>query len=108
MDMRPGWGLRMKPSVTIRKALADKKLLGSTLLGDSWAAWRTILIASMGEPLTDDERETFTHLTGREREPLQRVEELCAVVGRRGGKSRAMATLAAYVGGLCKHSAGQR
>ena len=26
------------------------------------------------------------------------------MVGRRGGKSRAMATLAAYVGGLCKHS----
>ena len=103
MDMCSGWGLLVKPSVSIRKALADKKLLGSTLTGDSWAAWRTILIAAMGEPLTDAERQTFTALTGREREPLQSVEELCAVVGRRGGKSRAMATLAAYVGGLCKH-----
>jgi hypothetical protein len=61
------------------------------------------MIAAMGEALTDDERETFTALTGRRREPLRRVEELCAVVGRRGGKSRAMATLAAYVAGLCKH-----
>ena len=93
----------MKPTISIRKALADKKLLGATLAGESWQAWRVLLIAAMGEPLTDAERETFTALTGREREPLQRVEELCAVVGRRGGKSRAMALLAAYVGGLCKH-----
>ena len=41
----------------------------------------------MGEALRDDERETFTTLTGRQRKPGQRVEELCAVVGRRGGKS---------------------
>jgi hypothetical protein len=31
------------------------------------------------------------------------VEELVAVVGRRGGKSRAISTLAAYIGGLCEH-----
>jgi phage terminase large subunit-like protein len=37
------------------------------------------------------------------REPLHPVEELAAVVGRRGGKSRAMATLAAYIAGLCQH-----
>ena len=57
------------------------------------------MIAAMGEALTDDERALFTQLTGREREPLQRVEEFVAVVGRRGGKSRAMATLACYIAG---------
>src|ERR1017187_4244410 len=93
----------MKQTSTIRKALTNKKLLGNVLAGDSWFAWRTLLIACMGEPLTDDERITFTTLTGREREPLQRVEEAAFVVGRRGGKSRAMATLAAYIAGLCKH-----
>jgi hypothetical protein len=64
----------------------------------------------MGEALTNEERETFTRLTGREREPLQRVEELEAVVGRRGGKSRATATLASYLAGLCRHdlSPGER
>jgi hypothetical protein len=46
----------MKPSVSIRKALADKKLLGSTLTGESWHPWRIILTASMGEALTDAER----------------------------------------------------
>ena len=35
----------------MRKALTDKKLLGNVLAGDSWLAWRTLLIASMGEAL---------------------------------------------------------
>lgn len=93
----------MTPTVSIRAALDDPQLLGSVLTGDSWRAWRTLLIASMGEALDDDEREIFTQLTGRAREPMARVEELCAVVGRRGGKSRALAVLAAYIGALCKH-----
>ena len=40
---------------------------------------------------------------GRDREPGRRVEEFVAVVGRRGGKSRATATVAAYLSGLCDH-----
>ncbi len=93
----------MIPTTPIRKALNDPQLLGNLLAGESWRAWRTVLIAAMGEALTDEERETFARLTGREREPLQRVEELVAVIGRRGGKSRAVATLATYIAGLCEH-----
>jgi hypothetical protein len=93
----------MKPTVTLRKALTDPSLLGNVLTGESWLPWRMLMIAAMGEPLNDDERTIFTKLTGRECEPLQRVEELEAVVGRRGGKSRAMATLATYIAGLCQH-----
>jgi hypothetical protein len=93
----------VRPTVTLRKALTDPALLGNVLAGDSWSAWRTLMIAAMGEALTDDERVTFTKLTGREREPLQRVDQLGAVIGRRGGKSRAMATLAVFIAGLCKH-----
>ena len=93
----------MKPRVTMRKALTDPKLLGNALPGDSWKSWRTILIAANGEKLTDDERKLFQQLSGREREPLQRVHTLEAVVGRRGGKSKAMATNAAYISGLCDH-----
>jgi hypothetical protein len=93
----------MKPRTSLRAALEDPALLGRALPGDSWRAWRIILTAAMGEALTDDERPIFTALTGREREPLERVEELVGVIGRRGGKSRSMATLAAYIGGLCSH-----
>src|SRR5262245_3493471 len=87
----------------MRRALADPNLLGSALAGDSWLAWRTLLIAAMGEELTEDERSAFAKLTGRHCEPGERVEEAAFVVGRRGGKSRAMAVLAVYVALLCEH-----
>jgi hypothetical protein len=73
----------MKPRLHIRQALSDPHLLGRSLEGDSWRPWR-VLIAAMGE----------------KREPCQRVNELAVVAGRRGGKIRSMATLAAYIAGV--------
>jgi hypothetical protein len=60
------------PRISLRKALADRQLLGGALGGQSWQTWRALLIAAMGETLTDEEREIFRRLTGREREPGQR------------------------------------
>jgi phage terminase large subunit-like protein len=94
----------VKPKTAIRKALSDPQLLAAALPGETFTAWRTLLIAAMGEALTAEEREVFVKLTGREREPLERVEEFVAVIGRRGGKSRAVAALAVYLAGLCEHS----
>ena len=94
----------MKPRIPLRKALEDKALLGSCLGGDSWRSWRSILLASMGEPLKPDELATFKFFTGRETAPSRRVDELWCCIGRRGGKSRAMATLAVYLAGLCDYS----
>src|SRR6516225_8336760 len=94
----------MIPRVPLREALSDPNLLGAVIGGDSWSSWRTLLIAAMGEGLTADERQIFSRLTGREHEPLQRVDQFAAVIGRRGGKSRAMATLASYIAGLCDDS----
>ncbi len=93
----------MKPLFTMREALADPNLLGDVLVGDSWSAWRAMLIAFMGEPLTESERAIFTRFTGRAREPLERVDEAAFVVGRRGGKDRAASVLATYIAGLCEH-----
>src|SRR6478752_600539 len=93
----------MIPRVSLRAALSDPNLLGTAIAGDSWASWRTLLIAAMGEPLYDDERAIFSQLTGREREPLQRIDQFAAVIGRRGGKSKAIATVATYIAGLCDH-----
>jgi hypothetical protein len=94
----------MKPRVSMREALSDPNLLGNALPGDTWRPWRILLIAAMGEALTDDERVVFRQFTGRDREPGVRCDELVFVVGRRGGKSRAMSVLAAYLGGLCDHT----
>src|SRR5438270_2374338 len=93
----------MKPTIPLRQALNDSALLGKALAGDSWLAWRALLLAMLGETLTDEERALFTQLTGREREPGKPVDEFWGVVGRRGGKSKAIGTLAVYLGGLCDH-----
>ncbi|WP_192259332.1 hypothetical protein [Mesorhizobium caraganae] len=94
----------MTPLVSMREALADPDLFGTILDGDSWLPWRVMLIALMGEPLTADERIVFRALTQREHEPEQPVEEFWGIVGRRGGKTRAMSVLSAYLAALCDWS----
>src|SRR5262249_29248208 len=94
----------MKPKITLRKALNDPELLGSSMSGPSWAVGRILRFAAWGEPLLPEEMETFRTITGRDIAPDTRVDELWCVVGRRGGKSRAMATLAVYLAGLVDHS----
>ena len=94
----------MKPLVSMRAALSDPDLFANVLDGPSWAGWRVLLIAIVGEELTPAERAIFTALTGRPREPLAPVEEAWLIIGRRSGKTRAAALLAAYFAGLCDHS----
>jgi hypothetical protein len=93
----------MRPLAPLRLALEDPNLLGAVMAGDSWLAWRSILLAAMGESLTAGELATFTRLTGRTTPPPGRVEELWGVIGRRGGKSSAIAALAIYLAGLCDY-----
>jgi hypothetical protein len=75
--------------ISLREALDDRQLLGNELTGDSWLPWRALLLASMGEPLTDSERDLFRKLTQRDHEPHVRVEEMVVVKGRRAGGSSA-------------------
>jgi hypothetical protein len=95
--------LRPRPRISLRDALDDDQLLGTVLQGDSWFAWRALLFASMGEALTDEERALFQQLTGREHEPDRRIEEFIGVIGRRGGKSRAISVIATYVAAFVPH-----
>jgi hypothetical protein len=101
--IRPRLHRRLTPRVTLRQALNDPSLLGNVLEGESWKPWRVLLLSIMGEALTSDERELFTQLTGRVCEPEKRVEEFVAIIGRRGGKSRAISVLATYIAALCRH-----
>jgi hypothetical protein len=57
----------------------------------------------MGEPLQPDELAAFKQFTARDTPPPNRIDELWCCVGRRGGKSRAMAALAVYLAGLCDY-----
>ena len=92
----------MTPQVALRTALLDPNLLD--LGAPSWAAWRPLLLASMGEPLTDDELAYYIRFTGRTEAPTRRVDEAWIVAGRRAGKTRAMAALAVYLASLCDHA----
>jgi hypothetical protein len=95
--------VRLKKLVAMREALKSPAYFGDLLSGDTWRAWRTLLIAIVGEQLASEERVSFEALTGRQKEPLEPLEEFWAVVGRRGGKTRAMAVLAAYLAACVDH-----
>jgi len=95
--------VRIRKIITMREALESPAYFGTLLAGDSWQAWGVLLIAIVGEALTEDERVVLKALTGRHSEPLEPVEEFWAVIGRRGGKTRAMAVLAAYLAACVDH-----
>jgi hypothetical protein len=95
----------MKKRAPFRKALADPNLLGRSMADESWDSWKILMIGSMGEPLTDIERPIWKALTGgREREPLDRADEIIVAAGRRAGKTETMATTGAYIAGCCDFS----
>ena len=78
----------MRRKLTIDDALRDRNLLGVGL-GDVrlWSTWRAVLKGAFGLSLKADERALFGVLAGGREPPPARVQELWAIVGRRGGKS---------------------
>jgi hypothetical protein len=94
----------VKKLVSLREALEDPDLLAGALPGESWTSWRILLIAIVGETLTDAERIVFKSLTGRDAEAGVMADTFLTVAGRRSGKSRAMAVLCVYLSCLCDWS----
>ena len=94
----------LKKHIPIRDALEREDLLAHALPGESYRIARILLISAMGESLTDEERELFRSVTGREREPGFQVDEMVWCVGRRGSKTSSAGALMAYVSTLCDHS----
>jgi hypothetical protein len=93
----------LKKLISVRRALEDPDWLGGLMGGESFKVMRILLIAAMGEPLTSDEVEIFTQVTGRTVTPSAPVEELWTIAGRRSGKTRAIGTIAAYLAACCDH-----
>jgi hypothetical protein len=89
---------------TVDRALRDRRLLGAALVdGASWQVWRVVLKGAFGLALNEDEAKAFASVAGSRQSPSQRVRELWAIVGRRGGKSRMAAALACYLACFGNH-----
>ncbi len=61
----------------------------------TWTAWRAVLCAIHGLPMTEQELDLYRRCTGRSSVPAH-VDEAWLVVGRRGGKSFNVALLGVY------------
>jgi hypothetical protein len=93
------------PAVSLRTALADPSLLGNVLVGESFSLWKTVLLATNGEPLTEAERADFDRVSGLKPPPISRVDEALFLIGRRGGKDTAVAPFAVYLAACVDWSA---
>ena len=79
---------------TVLDAMDDAGLTGPT-----WDAWRTLLRATFGLPMSEGEDlARFRRHTGRESAPAvgEAVDECWTIAGRRGGKSRIASLVALY------------
>ena len=82
------------PVATILQAFDHPALLGPYLTDPSWNAWRAFLAALTAEPMTEAELEIYQRCTGRAEQPSEPFREAVLIVGRRGGKSRVLASIA--------------
>jgi hypothetical protein len=62
-----------------------------------WRAWKAALAAMFGLPLDEEALALFRQCTGRSEPPTSQVREAWMVCGRRGGKTRVMATTACWL-----------
>jgi hypothetical protein len=83
--------------MSILQAMGDPNLFRDHFPGDTWEAWRAYLAALFGLPMSDDQLALYRQHTGRTTPPTEPFKESALIVGRRGGKSRAMAFLAVYL-----------
>jgi hypothetical protein len=83
--------------MTLLEALRDPNLFGRHFRGKSWAAWRVFLSALTADDGRGDDLATYQACTGRTAWPSSPFTEAALIVGRRGGKSRILALIAAYL-----------
>ncbi|WP_292522910.1 terminase family protein [Methyloceanibacter sp.] len=84
--------------ITILDAMADENVFGHAFRdAESWRAWTAFLAALFGLPLDDEAQAIFRDCTGRSEPPAEGVGEAWLVIGRRGGKSFVLATIAVFL-----------
>ena len=80
-------------------------LLGSEFQGPTWGAWKAVLKALYGLPMSKRELGIFKEVSGRGKPPSAPVTEAWLACGRRAGKSRIVALMAVFAACFRDHSA---
>jgi hypothetical protein len=83
--------------VNILHALDDRNVFGPHFRGETWKAWRAFFAALFGLAMTDEQTMIYKQHTGRSTPPSAPCNEAWLVIGRRGGKSFALATVAVFL-----------
>ncbi|MGV8954686.1 MAG: terminase large subunit domain-containing protein, partial [Cypionkella sp.] len=84
--------------MNLLEAMDEEALFAPWFRGrETWLAWRSLIAALFGLPMTPAMLDVFKECTGRSEAPTAASEEGWLVTGRRGGKSRVMALIAVFL-----------
>ena len=87
--------------MNIIQAIDDPKVFGPYFKAPTWQPWRAFLAALFALPLTPDQLAIYQRHTGRKTPPATPLNEAWLCIGRRGGKSFILATIAVFL--ACFH-----
>jgi hypothetical protein len=87
-----------KAPISIIAACRDPKIFGPWFKdAESWSNWFTFLRALFGLEMSESDLAAFRKFTGRSAPTQNGYLDATLIVGRRGGKSLVLATIAAYI-----------
>ena len=83
--------------MNIIQAIDDDNVFGPFFRGATWDTWRVFLAALFGLQMTPEQLAVFQKFTGRTAAPTSPLHEAWLCIGRRGGKSFVLATIAVFL-----------
>jgi hypothetical protein len=89
--------MKTLPPPNIIAAMTEKAWWGTWFARGDWSRWHPFLKAVFGLEMTETEHAVYFACTGRQDPPAARVSEAFAICGRRAGKTRIMALIAAWL-----------
>ena len=83
--------------MNILAAMDDPALFAPFFRGGTWQPWRAFLASLFALPMDDATLALYRQHTGRTEPPQTPFKEAGLVIGRRGGKSRVLASIATFL-----------
>lgn len=87
----------MSGNFTIIDAVNDKNVFKPFFKRDTWQPWLAFLCALFALPMTPEQLALYQKFTGRTTPPSAPLTEAWLCIGRRGGKSFILATIAVFL-----------